>query len=820
MKTSAFETPFLEAPSYSTETQESPLTPSAVLTTPWLSGETPFMRDAFETIELRGAEVEAISELLANLRDEAFEHDIYQLAAQARGYLGDRYQGEFGEAEAQYQQAERELEQFFSPLVREAEAMYDRLAEGLAAQDAATISERQVDYLLNQYAPAPRDLTPEFEEFVGGLFRKATGLLKGAIGKVAGAALGPLLKKLRGLVRPLVSRVIQFALNRLPVSVRPIAQKIAGKLLGRAAGEPKQGAATPPNATTAEMIQREYDLQVADLLVSDSEVQQEYPGALPGELEAGADSGAMMQAAKAEFAEQFAQLQPGQDPGPVVQQFLPAALMAAKPLVSTAIRIIGRPRVVGFIGKLIAGLIGRWVGAQEARTLSNALASAGLGVLGFETPQPDARPMAAELLAETLESTVTELAQLPEAVLENDVMLEAATRDAFERAAAAYFPDSVIRPEVRETANAPGMWMPMPRTRKRKYYRKYSRVLDVEITPQIAQAVRVFGGSTLADFLEQVMLQPTNRTVKGKMHLYELTLGSRLVDIAAREQAVPGLGTGHWTSWSQLHPLTPEAATALLKEPGLGKTVEDAYLAGPYLTAVGQRFYYLQLPGAQLPRRRKPMVVGPKGPAPGGGTPPSPSIATPTCANQVSVLVDLGGARVVVRLQFSEATAQEIAQALRRKDIAGAWRIAKSMDRMLRDVVTRRSGGFTLRGFELEEYVGEPEYGEAEGAGKTLLAGLAEKLLDKILDKLMDLAWEGIANYFKNTATEFIRATEDPADGIVVYAAFVNIPGFAQIRNLRQGVSGVLSGSLGSLLPTLDLTVPRPSISVHAGCSQ
>src|SRR5947208_4574840 len=181
MKASTLETPFLEATSYSTETQESPLTPSAALTTPWLSGETPFVRDEYETVELRGAEVQSISELLANLRDEAFEHDIYQLASHARGFLGDRFQGEFGEAEAQYEQAGRELEHFFSPLAREADAMYARLAEGFSTQDVGAMSEGQIDFLLNQYAPTPHGLDPEFEQFLGGLFRKASGFVKGAV---------------------------------------------------------------------------------------------------------------------------------------------------------------------------------------------------------------------------------------------------------------------------------------------------------------------------------------------------------------------------------------------------------------------------------------------------------------------------------------------------------------------------------------------------------------------------------------------------------------------------------------------------------------
>src|SRR5205823_1432306 len=166
---------------------------------------------------------------------------------------------------------------------------------------------------------------------------------------------------------------------------------------------------------------------------------------------------------------------------------------------------------------------------------------------------------------------------------------------------------------------------------------------------------------------EQVLVFPSGKTIKGKMHLYELTLGSRLVDIAARETSTPGLGTWSWTSWSQILPLTPEAATALLKEPGLGKAVDPVYLAGPYLTTVAQRFYFLQLPGAPMPRKHPPHVL--VGPA-ASTVVPRGTHSMGACGNRIGVTVDLGGARIVVRLQFAEATAQEIAQALRRTDIA------------------------------------------------------------------------------------------------------------------------------------------------------
>lgn len=800
------ESPFLETPSFPQQNEGPILVPGSGMETPWLSGETPFIRDEYETGTQRGAELEAIAEFLAGVHDEAFEASIHDLVAKARGHIGDRFDGEYGAAEAQSAQAERELEHFFSPLQTEAENMVDRMVEGLSRQDLSSYGEAELEALLAQYSPTGQVSDPEFEDFLGNIFKKAVGVVKGAVNlakkgvsALAKLGLGPLLKKLKALVMPLLRRVIKMALNKLPAAVRPIAQKIAQRLFGKVAGEAEAPSGSVANATSAESIQQEFDLQLVDMLLStESDSEQELR--FTGELESPAlDPGAAMHVAKTKFTDEFSNLERGQDPLPVIQNFLPAALLALQPVIKIVISIIGRPRVVGFIAGLLAKLVERWVGPEAAKALATPVVDVGLGLLGFETGSVNPRMMTAELLAETMENTILQVAQLPPAVFENDVMLEAEVREAFEKAAAAYFPDVVIRPELRETGQVTGAWVAMPSQQKRKYYRKYSRIFEIEITPQIASQVKIFGGVTLGDFFQDVLLLPSGRPVKAKAHLYELALSSRLVDISLRERNVPGLGSWNWEAWSQIHPLTPEAATALLKEPGLAKQVDPLYLAGPYLTGIGQRFYYLQIPGLIRPQKPKPPSPDDK-----RVVPPPPA----TCMNRSNVTVNLGGARIVVRLQFSERTAQEIAQALRRGDIAGAWRIAKTLDNSIREQIRNRSVGFNLIGFELETYTGVSE------EVPVLVAKGVGWLLEKIADKLFDLLWDAVANYFKNTAQEFIRATEDPADGVVVYAAFVNMPGLTAIRNFRAG------GILNTLFPSLDQSISRPSISIHAGCNK
>lgn len=243
------ETPFLETPISSSERlEEAHLEVDHELETPWVASETPFLRDEFENQGLRNDEVEVIAELLADLRDESFNESVYRLAGAANNFLGDRFSGEFGEAEAQSAEAERQLEQFFSPLIQESERMYDRLAEGLERFELSEARQVDLEAQLNQYFPVATNLQPEFEDFLGRLFNKATSFVKNvatkgiALARQGISALGryglrPIFEKLKSFVKPIIRRVIQFALNKLPAGVRPIAQRLAQRLLGSVAQE-------------------------------------------------------------------------------------------------------------------------------------------------------------------------------------------------------------------------------------------------------------------------------------------------------------------------------------------------------------------------------------------------------------------------------------------------------------------------------------------------------------------------------------------------------------------------------------------------------
>ena len=135
---------------------------------------------------------------------------------------------------------------------------------------------------------------------------------------------------------------------------------------------------------------------------------------------------------------------------------------------------------------------------RRAGLLAPAIADAGLRIFGLEANFPEPRALAAEALAATVEETVNAVAELPPHVLENETLLSDAVHEAFESAAASYFPNSMIKPELRESAERHGMWTRMPARSERKRYAKYSDAIPVEISPRVADTVDTFGGGHAA----------------------------------------------------------------------------------------------------------------------------------------------------------------------------------------------------------------------------------------------------------------------------------------------------------------------------------
>ena len=672
-----FESGYTEAPGWG-EYEEHAFEDSFAAESPFVAGE------AFDGAGEAGFAGD-LHELLAELYDSEFDRHLLELSEAAAEAAGESpfVQGEAGSADA-----ERYVREWLEPLHRDAEAMFEAIGESLADHDLARLSEDEVDELLAPHEPIATGANPVFENFLGGLWKKAKGIVSGAVSlaKKGISAIGKLmpinliLGRLKVLVRPLLERVLQLALNKLPPSLRPAAEQLKRRLLGETAeaGEPAaelEGQA----ATTADVteLQREFDANAASLLLATDEAAQD--GVVAEAFQAteqGEDPINDLSRAREQFAAELQALPPGADPQPAVEQFIPV-VMAAMPLIRMGISLIGRDRVVKFISQFVSGMIRPYTG-DLAPALSQAIASTGLSMMSLEAPV-DVRAVASNALVGTVEDTVREVAGETSDTLEHPELLEATVASAFDRAAGRNFPPTMLKARHRHvqlgsaTAAAPGhlqhphrhhrhqphhgMWVRLPHAR---WYRRYTTVLTARITPSIARQVHVFGGVTLEAFLRDHY--GLTGEVSAPAHLYEALPGATLGRIAAHEKRTHGLGHAR-AAWKLL-PLTPEVAGMLLGEPGLGRKVDAQFLAKPQKIAVGERFYYLE-----LHRAGGPGTGGAASAAAGGHAPRS---------SQVNVRVDMNKHRIHVLLHLSEADAQEAAAKLRGKESMG---VAK----MLRD---------------------------------------------------------------------------------------------------------------------------------------
>ena len=497
--------------------------------------------------------------------------------------------------------AEQTLNEHFQPIAAQAEALLDQFFERVDGYEAESLTDMEIERISNEILPTIDGVTPASEQFLGGLLRKAGKLVSGAVDPAkkgaAGAvkmvgkglaavgklALGPLLEPLKKLARELLGQVVKYALHLLPENLRPLGQQFADKLMGKL-GETSEStfegeSGVLPAAPDAARLEAEFDAHAAQLLVTPNEDEMDHLVSSYGESEASSPM-SELDDTRAQLTRELAQLQHGENAEPVIEHFLPALWPAAK----TAIAIVGRRKIVGFLGGLLSKLIKPLMGASAASMLSPAIADAGLHMFGLEANAEEPRTLATEALAATLEETVNTIATLPSHVMENETLLSDAVHEAFENAASSYFPNSVIKPELRESVEQHGMWARMPAGGGKKRYAKYSDAIPVEISPRMAGTIHTFGNKTLEDhFRDHHYGLKKGQGYAGKVTLYQALPGTR-GSMIARAEGFPV---------SQLHPLTPQSAAILGKNVSLAHHphTPDAYLVSPGKLHVNQRLY-------------------------------------------------------------------------------------------------------------------------------------------------------------------------------------------------------------------------------------
>lgn len=534
-------------------------------------------------------------------------------------------------------------------------------------------------------------------------------------------------------------------------------------------------AVTEPSGASVEDVQEGLDAQMGEVLMARDEAEAEVATAayLVQTSAPAADPLGELDRARNRFVSQLAELEQNADPTPLVERFVPAILGAVK----LGVKLIGRPRVVAFLGQMIGRLITPIVGKEVAPKLGKAIADLGLKVISVnELPARTVNEAGLRAVSSTVEETVRRVAALPADVLNSETLLEGYALEAFEAASAANFPPAFLKPQLHEALGLDGMWVPVP-PQGRAYYKKYSKVLDINLRPQVTDKVHIYGGGALRSFLRDTLRLPADQPLRAKIHLFELLPGGRLYHIAARDQA---RGLGKYEAWKLLHPLTVEAATALLGQPGLGRTAPSANALD---TFVGQRVYYLDIDAA-----------------------PSSPLGR---MSGMSASVNFPGDEISVKVYLSEVLAQETAQMLRKKAAPGVV-LAHLRAAFAQDSAALAAGGNPQ---SLKLSIAPPT---EKGKGRATLASSLDRdirhaLRAKLGRQIVEWTWKKIADQLSQNTEAFWKATSAPSDGVTVTMLFRNPPGLAAIRKVFRG------GNAGRLDAWPPPGIPESSIRIEAG---
>ena len=719
----------------------------------------------------------------------------------------------------------------------------DRVAQEAGNRDLFEMEAESIERLFDQFEPAGQSYG-EYEYLFEAFWKKSkkaakSGSRSGRKGrkKRAGGIKQKLLSRVIGILkkvfRMILNKVLDQAIGRLPANLRPAARKLRSRFLGGgkakrdprpsapvedsrepdedvssapvddASLEPDEGAgeASENPASLAEAANTEI---VASLFEFDSELEAESDQEFSSETQ-GLSPAAELSMAREQFMQALAQAKEGEDLAPHVEGFLPAIVPALK----MASRFGLRKVIAKLLGKLIAKFIQKTVGQQSALPLGQAIASAGLKMMGFETNSAAERSLVPSLLAQTVEGTVQRLGEsverlgLAERDLENPALLEAMASQAFEQAAAANWPGRMMRPELRESSEPDDMWVLAPAKGKKYYKRGPSRKITID--PKTAENITIFAGKTLADFL-YVEKGLARKPLQAILWMYEAIPGSTLSHIALFEKNVPGLGNASKAAWSQIHPLTSDAAGQLTGSAGLGRKFTPKWMASPHMIQIGLRYYYLRLLGSASSSGG---YVGGNGGAGSegtddavGGSSPSTTTGEGQEPSQINTVVDCQNNKIIVSLFFAEPQAQRVAASFRAGQTEGV--VFQAVTAVL-DAAAQNA---------------------ADGKGKHIKVIPKTQQLFKrrrrpVLNLVMQwfrkrfFKWAGrvivkiVEKEIESFRTSFIKAADDPAWGVTVRIELDNPPAM-------EAICAALAGQV-KLPPMEAVEIPKAYWSTIAG---
>jgi hypothetical protein len=798
--------PFLGVKSFTTEgnseeaeTQELEFRPTPAARSPFMSvyesedGESAFddpVREAYSTF-------------VNELHDEEFDEALFELMTDARNMHQDHLASGYSSSEA-----DRLVTQRFSQLTRESEGMVDAIAREFGSRYEAGIVESELESFLERYSPSAQ-IDPEFENFFGKLLKKVGKAVKGVAKGIAKIGLGPILNKIKALIKPLLNRVLQKAIGKLPGPIQPAAQKLAEKL-GFAPPKPVEpataavgdssgagsDAAIPPESvgspvqptagTDPATIQTEFDEQIAGALLAqdEPELNMEVARLRSTSFADATPVFANLDDARDRFIQELDNLKPGESPEPYIQNFLPAVL----PVLRLGIRLAGRGRVVNFLAQLLAKVISKLIGPEQAPALSRAIVDAGLKLLTLEMSDQEKSGLAASAVAATVEETVNRVASLPDYILDNRELLEGFALEAFEQAAAANLPAVLSeatyrqRPDLLE-AGVNAAWLLMP-LRGRKRYKRCTRAFKVSVTPHMAEEVESFEGVPLSDYLQDQLGLPEGAEVEAEVYLYEALPGTTVADIARSETETPGLGASDEATLSQLHPLTREAASALLGKPGLGRSPLPG--STRQNVAAGQRLFHLAIQG------RHPLT-----------TPGRSGRRRVRRLFHINVTLDAPQDQIRVCIYVSEVKAQKLAVRLRQQSHAGPLTVG--FNKFVARRLPRILHGHRPKRLRIV-HPGIPP-GQSPASILQKLPGIVPPVF---ITKMQEWLVHGFTEFIKTQSQKFLAATEDPADGVTLRFTIEHPQG---LKELGQAL--VEKGPTGSSIAETIGKGSQPNIRVE-----
>lgn len=740
--------------------------------------ETPF--ETAESYEVgdgksEAPEIAALAEITADLKDHEFRESLEALATEALEANAEQLEGEYGDREMRDASSERLLGDHFVPLGARADALLDRFFEQLEGYETEALSDTELERIVEGLLPSASGYAPASDQFLGGLLRKAGRLVSGAVnlakrgvegaiglaGKGLAAlgklALGPLLRGLKMLAKYLLKHVVSFALNQLPPALRPMGKQLSDRLF-QAIGETQEHelndreqneAESVPAGVDVARLEAEFDVAAAQLLLTPEEAESQYVTETYGEVSSDR-SMSELDDARARLTGELERLEAGESAQPLMEQFIPAALW---PIAKTAITVLGRPKLVGFLGNLLGGLVKPMIGAQAAGLLAPAIADAGLRIFGLEAEAQaaDPRALAAEALAATVEETINRINEFPVTTFENETVFEASVRDAFEDAAATYFPNSHIKGELQEVSERPGLWMRMPYGSHRKRYAKYSAKIPTTISPRVADSIETFGNATLRDHLRDRLDVSTTAPLQTNVRLFQVLPGSTTSSIARAEGINP----------RDLHPLTPYAAAALLgpSNAGLGpRTIAPGVqLSTPHRLQLRQRLYYIEPPSGRMH-----------------------SVRAQARLARSEVSIDLRKGEIRLWFYMSEPLVQRVTAEMKRSGNAA------TAFRLVHPLVVRASGMLKSALMVRRLPPALRVIGETPNFDSRLPAWLSV-VGTRFAAKIAEWASVAVATYLRNNAEQFRRASASERDGVTLRLTLSRIPGIDVLRQIASG---------------------------------